>query len=735
MTSDQLVKKTRGPMVSGIVVLSIVFSTVLLVVGGFASPAGAETELEVTTPADGRYQPGQPTPLIVTIEADQAVSGVLSANFDGFLAGSERVEVPGGSAKDIVLIISTPPWASSGSVSFVAADETDNASERVNLVANREDQLVAVLPGLGKRDLPATAELRVDVGQARLYPIDPGLLASGPDALSPFSHLVVTAADLEGLESSDLAAIETWVGGTGGVLIIDEAPTTAIPLRLDERPTGDGGSTRLGVGSVQFTGGVIADEGYDGLISPTPTRSTDEFPWGGGGFGGAPTTLTLARDAGVSVPAIGTLLLVLLVYVAVIGPVLWITLKRVRREPMVWLVLPALALVTTFGVYGVGQALRDSATAAHATVIADVPNMRAVSTQVLVTSPNGGNAGIRLPDGWRPTSTISEEFFFEGPLGQGPSRVEPVLSNGELVAKLPPGGVGVLSAEATLAAAGEPSWRLDLSDDDSRLAGTVTNLTDHELEDVIIAAGQGFQRLQSVAAGETVEVSLTNANVPPMTNDRLMESLWQFDPWSNRNDNGAVNAGVLIDWLSRRPMLRTPGFVLIVGWTRDEAAPLLTTKGATVQPGRTAFITADRLDDDVFGSEPYRLELLRGWNSARVVDQPGNNCAEFPMTLRMATAADRLGPNPVLDLSSQGIAAFDLWDGDEWLPAGMADARTERIVVGVPASALADDDLYLRVLLSCEFWQFANPFPDLRPAGSDDPVLTLGALGEDPADA
>lgn len=692
---------------------------------GLATPASAETELEVTTPADGRYVAGQPTPLLITISADRAVSGTLTASFDGILGGSVPVEVPGGSTKEVVLIVTTPPWGAGGSLSFDADGAGDDASARLNLQQNWDDELVAVLPELTGGQLPATAELRAEVGQARLFAFDPGLLANGPDVLSPFSQVVVTAGDLDQLDQTGIDALTAWIGSDSGRLVIDEPSSSALPL--DVGVPDDDGEVAIGTGTVVFTDGRLARTGYDGELAPTMSRSADEFP--GGGFGGMPASLTLARDAGVAVPEITVLLILLAIYILAIGPILWLVLRRSRREPLLWLLLPVGALVTTLGVYAIGLQLRNDATAAHATVIADLPNLQAVSTQILVTSANGGTAGIELPDGWRPRQVFDEGMWFEGGFGMEPAS-RPIALDGKLITDLPPGGTSVLAAETSLPAAADSSWSIDLTgDDEGGLTGTVTNVTDHVLVDGFVAAGAGYQRLTEVGPGESIEVTLRNANVPVLESDRLAESMWRLDPWDNGLDNSAVNPGVLLEFLASRPELRTPGFVLVGGWTRDEEGPLDTADGLRVASGRTLFITAERAEDEL-GGEPYRLELLRGWNSTQVLDFDQNRCGAYPITLRLAvTDPEALGSEPVLDFSRQGVAAMDVW-ADGWKPAGVGQAANDRVIMAVPPSALSDDELYLRIQIGCDAFQFANPFPDLRAATDDDEVLTIGALDE-----
>ena len=715
------------------------FAAILLAVLALsASPASAETTLDVTTPADGRYQPGRVTPLLVTIEADRAVSGTLTAVFDGFNAGSQRVDVPGGSAKEIVFPVAIPPWGGAAAVTFTGDDPDDNARASINLLPAGGDELVAVLPELAARELPATAGLTTDIGVARLIPLDVELLDAGSDVLSPFTQVLGTGDDLRALEGPRLETIESWVGSQGGLLLIDEDLGTSIPLDLDAAPvadsvsdSGDSGRVDYGLGQVRFTGEAFASRGFDGRISATPTRALDEFPWGGGFGGGFPSTMVLASDAGVRIPAIGSIVLMLVAYTLVAGPLLWFVLRRSRREPLLWLILPAFALVTTALVYGFGQAIRDDTSTAHGTLLADLPNERIVSTQVLVTAPNGGVAGVELGDGWRPVQNTSEQMFFEGPWGQA-STPQPILEGNALSIDLPPGGVGVVAARVSEDVV-TPSWSYELEPDDDNLVGSVTNLTPHDLEEVYVVSGNGFERIREIGAGESAEVSLRNISQPPLNGDPLMDQLWRLEGFDG-DAGGVVHPGVLTDWLAAHPELRSPGFVVIVGWTRDEAGPLRTTSGFEVTAGRTGFLTAARLDNDLIDASRGRVEFLRGWNSTRVEDDPGNACTDFPTTLRITPAPEVLDGDVVLAVSTRAIAGLDVWNGAVWEPAGLANAPAGDLAIAMPETALVDGSITIRAQMSCDFWGMSDPFPSVRAPDGDEPVLALGTFGTDDPD-
>lgn len=304
---------------------------------GSSSAVLAKTEIEVTTAAGGRYQVGTTTPFIVSLSADRAVAGTVVIRQDGSPVATERVEVSGGSTDDIIIAVPTVPWQATYTAEFEAEDDEDDSDTRITATPAGGDELVGVLPTLAQRNLPEQGSLIVDLGVARFYPLDPALLDLGPEGLGTFNQVLATAEDLDALTDQQRAALSSWVADDGGTLILDEASDVGVPF-TPTTPLADD-QVSFGLGRIQFTDGAARGGAFDDLVRPTPARSGDEFPWAGQ-MSGVPTTMQLARDAGVRVPAISSLILALLAYAVFVGPILWIFLKRRRREPLLWAAIP-----------------------------------------------------------------------------------------------------------------------------------------------------------------------------------------------------------------------------------------------------------------------------------------------------------------------------------------------------------------------------------------------------------
>ncbi len=696
-----------------------------------ASPAAAQTEIEVTTPADGYYIPGSPTPIFVTLRADGARSGTIRILFEGQTVASQSFELPGGSTKQFVIVAPTPFWFASGSV-VIEANDQNPVTRRLDLVASRSEELVGVLPALAT-NLPATADLSVDVGQARLFEVDPATLDLGPDLLGTFNYLVATPGDLAALGPPALDTVDSWVRN-GGRLVID-APAgtqTALPTVV-----GPDSLNQLGLGSVAFTGSAIASSGFDRVLSPTASRSPEDVPWGGWFGGGMPAAVVLAADAGVRVPQIGSLVVFLLGYVVVAGPLTFLLVRRRNREPLLWVLVPLLALVATGGVWLFGKQLRDNVTAAHGTLVVDLPSGQAVSTQVLVSSPNGGRSGIKLQPNWRPATPGFDETFNEFGFG-APTTVAGAVQNGnQLETDLSPGGISVVRAEASFSSEiSQPAWNLDVRLVDNSLVGTITNLTSYKLERVSVSSGGALQRIGSIEPGAVAEVSLADPGRLPIQGDPLLESFFNED--FNR-PNSVVNAAVVSQWIADHPSVRDPGNVLVLGWTREAPGPLVTTSGQTVEAGRTGFLAIAAIgnQESKVSAATNRKVVLRGFDGTRVTDQGrgGRGEEEFPLTLQIHPGATVSATDRLVIEVPRFVSALDLWSGEEWLPAGMADLPDEASLFEVPPEARNDGFVYVRFVLGNGWWGARDPLPSLRLAGAEETVLTLPLTVDEPADA
>lgn len=675
-----------------------------LVVG--ARPAGAETTLSVGTPAGNLYRSGRPIPLVVTVNADQLVEGVLTVLHDNMPGGrsAERlnIEVPGGTSAKFLLITNPPSWSGPPQVTLTVGGKV--VARGGQLQRSGDIEPVGVFPSFRNRDLPQRADLVIDAGEADLFDLDPAILDEGADALAVFTHVVATGADIDGLSEPAADSLLRWVD-EGGRLLIDDR----LPVAMGHVELGEDGRAPVGLGEVVLTDGAVSDGAIDGLFRPTSVTSTDELPFGQSWF---PTVPMLARHAGVQTPDVAELLFVTGGYVLLVGPVLWFVLRRRRRERLVWVAVPAVAVLATSAVWVTGRQLRSEASGAHATVVVESPGATVAYSDVLLTSANGGDVGITLPAGWHQQSVGDDQGVDISSLGT------PRADGNDLVADVPPGGFGVFRASGVV----EPhhAWEVDAHLDDGDLVGTVTNRSDGEISEVYVFAGATHRRIADrLAAGETAEFELGAAAGALQIEGRFINEMFDRAQRGDIDAADSFNTGALATWLNRLgPQAYPSGLLTVVGWTNDEEAPLRTRADRSISAGSTAFVSRVPVvvGDAPLSAAAVRTELVRGPSQTTVsdagVDRNDGPPVELALTLAMIPPAGSVPADGDVFLElPPPVRAADLWVDDAWEPLGRAATGDD--LFAVPAGAFVDGVVYVRAGLSGDIWSQEISVPQM----------------------
>ncbi len=673
-----------------------------------ASPAAAETTAEVESTVAGFYRPGATTVLLVTVAADQAVTGtIFVSNEDGAAATEHQIEVPGGSAKTFAVPVMIPPWGGRPTVRVETSDgQTSRPGVRMQQVGEIEP--VAIMPSLQLPGLGERADLAVDLGQARLVPFDPSSLDYGSAALNAATAVAASEADIEELSESQRSALFGWVS-SGGSLYLDGSLDDAERGVVGQAVTDSGGRfgaaadsavsdgrAWLGSGTVYVVGDALSAGRYDGLIRPRFSQEFfEEFEFVDPGG----VLSDLSFDAGFRTRAIGPFVAVLLVYIALVGPLLWLFLSRTRREPLLWLAVPLLAALVSLGIWGSGRFFRQGTSGSHVTVIGTAGLASHTTSDYMISSSGGGFTGVALEDEWgRSTNTFNpwDWRFREAGFAQ------PVLRGGQLGADVPPSGVVV--ARTASQAPVESGWDVALTVDGADITGTVTNTTSHNLANVSIYSGDRIERLDDVASGETVEFELNDVSLAPPWEDPVRQRL------SREGGRGSVSSpSGLQHWLATSGQQARMGQITVVGWTREAAGPLKSVGGDTVDNGRTGYVSTysvDSLDtSDTVGAASVRSRLVDirwseefGGGGMVAVDRRGRFEGEVQTIIYDLPPGAETNNVLVIEVP-RGVSALDIWADGAWVDAGIGLADDGDLVMQLPPGAIVDGSVYLRSLV------------------------------------
>jgi hypothetical protein len=500
-----------------------------------------------------------------------AVLGELqtTAGTSGRTRYAVPVDLPTQSSKRYVIHAQAPAFGGTMTVALVGSDGKAIARRDVQVGLHDATQLVVGI--VAERPQQLGAVLRLLPGPtgsaAAIVNLTPADLPERVEAWSVLDRLVWQDVDADELSTPQLAALQGWVagggrlviaGGTAGPDVVSALPDAFLPYRpvvtqdvapaalLDlvgelppdaadvpglagvltrgrslarsgdqvvaaEMPFGTGSVTILGVDPT--TGWLATAPGTESLWRRLlPPRSS-------GSVGVATSDDSQLLNAvsqlpSMALPPIGTLLLLLVGYVVLVGPVNDLVLRRLDRRELAWITIPALILGFTAGAFAVGAALRGSDVIVNqATIVRGSPDSgRGLALSYAgVFSPTRGTYQVSVPGDALLSAPINGDFF--GGAATGSSSLDIVQGDPARVRDLAI-GYGSMRTVRAEAAVPAPTISSDLRLEGDVVTGTITNTSDLPLDRPALVVGSNVQTFDSLPAGGSMPVHLQLVSQP-----------------------------------------------------------------------------------------------------------------------------------------------------------------------------------------------------------------------------
>lgn len=489
-----------------------------------ATPASAQedpppVDVEISTGFGGLFVPGRPVPVRIGLQAPSLTSGQLTLSMQMGPAELLDFEVAGGGSEEHWVLLDSP--IHDEVIEVRASLEVDGRRRDVGRGAGSarwdpDIQLVGVVEGSALAAQPPrdvrTAVLDQELAFAVLAP---PLLDLGQHALSALDAVALTEADLAALPAEHRSSLLGWVR-TGGTLYVDvpAGDTAGLPGGLELAA----GGTGIGTGRMVGTDGALAAGAWADVVVPAPNRSILEdrdvqanLPHPD--LGSEIFSVDLGRD----LPPLGRLLAIIGIYSLLVGPVLYLAL---RRRPMLrWAAIPALAVLTTGVLYLSGDGVGSGTTVDVVDVIETGPTGALATTRVIMATDQSGR-DLLTPVGW--TAEQDDLFGF-----QPQDRVTQRRTVDGVRMSMPAaaGGVGLLRASGPVELDGALEVEA-FATAEGTIRGTVRNTTDASLEEVAVFVGRAASSpLGSLAAGESTDFEVTGTTQFRFGTDLFWE-LW-----------------------------------------------------------------------------------------------------------------------------------------------------------------------------------------------------------------
>lgn len=530
-----------------------------------ATPAGMTMEARALVKGHAR------TGSWMAIRVDLANDGPAFAGELRLIGGTQGrtrfavpVDLPTTSRKAYTLYVQAPAFGSSLEVALVADEAVvtrrtvafalhDPGQLVIGIVAERPGPLVAALGRLRDPAGPQPAVMQLTVAD----------LPERPEAWSSLDRLVWQDVDAGQLSAEQLAALRTWlagggrltiVGGSGGLGLLAGFPDELLPFRptvtIDVDPEAiaslvggtlprgaqalpalagspsagaralAGSGDRAIAGDRPFGSGAVTLAGFDPSTPWLAESTSVDVLWASlvPARGTARTPLIVGDDGilvsllgslpALALPSIGGLLLLLLGYILLIGPVNYLVLRRLDRREWAWVTMPVLVVGFTVAAFAIGFVLRGTDVIVNQiALVRAAPGTDAAQAQVYlgVFSPTRGSYEVGVPGGALLSAPYSGEGF--GQDGQGGQGLDVVQGDPARLRQLAV-GYGTLRAVRAEAPVLAPRIEADLHLEGDRVLGTIRNTSALPLTKPAVVLGTAVVVLPDLAPGASAKVDL-----------------------------------------------------------------------------------------------------------------------------------------------------------------------------------------------------------------------------------
>ncbi|WP_010270197.1 DUF7408 domain-containing protein [Paenibacillus senegalensis] len=278
-------------------------------------------------------------------------------------------------------------------------------------------------------------------------------------------------------------------------------------------------------------------------------------------------------------PSVALLLLVMLVYAVIIGPLLYMVLKKMDRREWAWVAIPLIAIISSAAIYGVGASGRGSImTQSFHTIQLDGQGSAYRSSVAAVFVPNGGSFNVSLPGS-----------YYASPLQVNHGGSTELRGSADLVIEKNPDatnlkfqGVPYWSVRKLQYETGshEATGHWEYTLDSSTLSGRLTSGLDQSLEQVHVYYNGQVISLGKVSQNETVDFQLSQAGTGRFNN--VWDIAQMMFPYQGDRDENRQKRALLQEYLLNPKNNFNPAGTYVFGFSSVTHQSSFTIDGKTV---------------------------------------------------------------------------------------------------------------------------------------------------------
>lgn len=707
----------RGPARPARPGASLLLVGLLLLAATVPAARGAVEGLSMsaTVALDGHARQGSWMAIDIELQNDgPPIAGELrlTGGTQGRTSFATIVDLPTQSDKVYRMYVQPPGFGRTLEISLVEGSTT---LERVEVQYIGHDQrqlivgIIAERPGeiVGGLDLLPDAQ-----GLAPLVlPLEPADLPRRVEGWSTLDRLIWQDVDASRLDPEQLAALRGWIAGGGGLIIaggtagpdiLTAFPDAVLPYRpvttvdvapsslrglLGELPDGatdlpalsgtiiEGralatSGDRVVAAERSYGSGAVALLGFDPTVDWIDETALSEGLWhrllpprsNAGAIISDDSQLVSAVQQlpELALPPIGALAILLGIYIALVGPINYLVLRRLDRRDWAWVTIPVLIALFAAGSYGAGGVLRGSEVIVNEiAIVRGSPGATEGTAQIIlgVFSPSRGTYQVRVPNGALLSSPTSGDSF-----GDGRTSLDVVQGETSAIRDLTV-GFGSLRTVRAESAVTVPRMETDLRIDAGRLRGTITNASDTPFLSPAIVLGSTVATLDDLAPGAsaTVDVVLAPFQFGLQLADKVVGPIFFPDGTEGVTDDAARSYAryAIINQLTYDPNWGSTGRLpvdgaVLLGWS-DAALLDLEVDGHEVRrTGNVLYFLPTSLD--IAGVTTFGADLMR----STVLSADAGFFSKDPFIMNFGRGSVELAYRPIPFEGTLDVTGLDI---------------------------------------------------------------------------
>ncbi len=491
------------------------------------------------------------------------------------------VELPNGGSKVVEMEASLPTIRKSYDIELV--DENNKVVATKKLTAKAFDP-ASVFVGVLTENISSVSYMRkfelnvytMDGNtqlSERLIKLDENNFPTSEDALKNFNLLIINDFDTSRLSGLQKEALINWVKAGGNLFIGTGANYEKVFKGIDQQLVSASSSGIKTIDVPDFKAYQFID-----IEEPTPVTIVDLFVEGGEPYfteGETPLSLKFKNELGTvtvyafdlgqdtiqtlnqagsflekeylelnkgqnnnysyymdyeylvgNLPSLNNstiviIFVVIIIYAILIGPLLYILLKKVDMREKGFVIVPIIAIIVTFSIYLLsfgGMYKKPITNTLSLVTMEEDLSVANINSNIGVFSPSKGDLNIELSDNMPITISPYYRYYYGGSQQNDKNVVKLTYSEPP---KLTYYGKAFwdssfFSSDTTADLGG--TLKANLTFDGKLLKGTIVNNTNLDLEDIIVGYNSLYTKYPKLAKGETLEVS--QSTVPDLDSNQ-----------------------------------------------------------------------------------------------------------------------------------------------------------------------------------------------------------------------